>query len=68
MNALNLPSETSQDIWTVDPSLYGPSWDVASLPASLTITGDFGGTERIVNINCPKGYGHKWPIRGNDSR
>ena len=49
MNALNLPSETSQDIWTVDPSLYGPSWDVASLPASLTITGDFGGTTRIVN-------------------
>ena len=19
------------------------------------------------NKNCPKGYGHKWPIRGNDS-
>ena len=50
MNTLNLPSETSQDTWTVDPSLYGPSWDVASLPASLTITGDFGGTARIVNI------------------
>ena len=20
-----------------------------------------------TDINCPKGYGHKWPIRGNDS-
>ena len=41
-----LPPLTSHDIWAEAPSGYGPSCEVASRPASFTMTGGSGGTEK----------------------
>ena len=44
----NSPPRTSHDIWVVAPSGYGPSCEVASRPASFTMTGTLGGTEKSM--------------------
>ena len=45
---INSPPRTSHDIWVVAPSGYGPSCEVASRPASFTMTGTLGGTEKSM--------------------
>ena len=44
----NLPPLTSHDISADAPSGYGPSCEVASRPASFTMTGGLGGTEKSM--------------------
>ena len=45
----NLPPETSQDTSTETPAAYGPIVVEASIPDSSTMTGRFGGTNKIKN-------------------